>query len=332
MAVDYIFADALRHNWPKGLNGIGKPKFENVESWLISGAYIWLASPSGRATISIRGAENDWANGLASEISRFSCAAYESLLDSAPPKAAQRSLGWSLVRHYYATFYSIHAILRIAGKSLNYFPSPMVKRLNQLGGQYLGASPQLNSGLHLLEIDPINSTRLNITPIGGNGGGSHEEMWKLFLKLLRDLENQILLSQGQSQVAQDTINLTKNLREILCSQGNNNGAWTSTIRNAINYRHEYGVWYPYNKPNRQSAEVTAHLSQWSRFFDPSIEFGRNKDHLVDFVDVSTIVTQLMTGALLDISKRSTVNGKCFVDLYPFKLLKQRQIQLKISKA
>lgn len=325
MGVSEVFADGVRPKWPPGLNAVGVPKFTSVASWLATGTYGWLPSAQGSGCLDLRGSVTDFTSALASEITRFSCAAYESLLDAGPPETALRSLGWTLVRHYYATFYSAHALLRIAGTSLTYLSASVVTDLNKVAGQYLGVSPQLISGLYLVGVDTLNRNVVSLKPISSGKGGSHEEMWGYFLQLLADIENSILSSQGHISSALQAVQVSKSLRISLCSQGKNNGAWPSSIRNAVNYRHDYGVWYPYSRSAKQAEDLVKRMKNWSQLDSPSVLIGGATDDLSKFVDLCNIVTQFMTGALKDVSKRATSSGKSFVDRYPFKLLRLRQV-------
>lgn len=325
MAVSEVFADGVRPKWSPGLNAVGIPKFTSVASWLATGTYGWLPSAQGSGCLDLRGSVTDFTSALASEIARFSCAAYESLLDAGPPAAAARSLGWTLVRHYYATFYCAHALLRIAGTSLTYLSASVVTDLNKVAGQYLGVSPQLVSGLYLVGVDSVNRNLVNLKLISGGKGGSHEEMWGHFLQLLADVENSIVLSQGQIPSALQAVQIFTQLRTSLCSQGKNNGAWPSSIRNAVNYRHDYGVWYPYSRSAKQAEDLVKRMKNWSQLDGPGVVIWSATDDLSKFVDICNVVTHFMTSALNDIAKRATTSGKSFVDRYPFKLLRLRQI-------
>lgn len=325
MAVSDVFADGVRPKWPPGLNTVGTPKFTSVAAWLATGTYGWLPSAQGGGCLDLRGSVTDFTSALASEIARFSCAAYESLLDAGPPGSATRSLGWPLVRHYYATFYSAHALLRIASTSLTYLSASVVTDLNKVAGQYLGVSPQLVSGLYLVGVDSLNRNQVNLKPVSSGKGGSHEDMWSYFLKFLADIENSILLSQGQIPSALQAVQVFTSLRTNLCSQGKNNGAWPSSVRNAVNYRHDYGVWYPYTRSAREAEDLAKRMKNWSQLDSPCVLSGAATDDLSKFIDTCNVVNQLMTHALKDVAKRATTSGKSFVDRYPFKLLRLRQV-------
>ncbi|WP_147310551.1 hypothetical protein [Cupriavidus taiwanensis] len=301
------------------------PAAEGIESWLINGAYSWLPNPAGSLRLDVSAANDALAEALAGEIARFSCAAYESLLDARAPLQDSRSLGWPLVRYYYASFYAAHAILRIAGTTVTMISPQTASLLNRVGGQYLGLPPQISSGLHTLQVDQTDPGKVQLTKIGSSNGGSHEEMWKLFLALMLQLEDQIVLTIGGAKDAQATVQVLSELRNQLCRQGKANGAWPSTVRNNVNYRHEYGVWYPYKLKTRLSTELHARMARWSPQDPNGFEIGRSANELACFIDICNVLAQLLTSALTDISRRTTSAKAGFVDRLPFKLLRLNEV-------
>lgn len=322
-----IFADHIRPRWVTGLNKVVSPSLQGAEAWLLGGTYSWLPSTAGTLQLDASNTMDALADAFASEIARFSCAAYESLLDAEPRNQDARSLGWTLVRHYYATFYAAHAILRISGTAITMISPHTASTLNRVGGQYLGMNPQVTSGLHTFQVHQSAPNRLVLRKIGGGNGGSHEEMWKTFLALLEQLEHQIVLTQGHDPNAISAVQVLTSLRTQLCRQGKVNGAWPSTIRNNINYRHDYGVWYPYKLTNKASTQLLSRLARWAPNEVDGYDIGHSVDDLSCFVDICNVSIRLLTSSLGDIARRSTKPKSGFVDRQPFKLLRLRRLQI-----
>lgn len=320
-----LFADLLRLRWVTGLNKVKTPTLVGVESWLASGAFTWLPSPAGEVLLDVSNDTDSLAEAIASEVSRFSCATYESLLDAQPGLHADRALGWALVRYYYATFYAAHALLRISGQSVTMISPQTASKLNVIGGQYFGISPGVTSGLHLIRVDPQNRSRVSIRKIGGGGGGSHEEMWRQFLDLVVELEGQLILTQGQSQDALQAVQTLTELRKQLCRRGKNNGSWLSSVRNDLNYRHEHGVWYPYKVTSKVATSLATRMQRWLPDAVDGYEIGKVSDELGCFIDSCNVMTRLLTAALSDLSVRSMKTRYSFVDRQPFKLLRLRNV-------
>lgn len=325
--VGEFFADLLRPRWVAGLNKVTTPTVAGVESWLRTGGYTWLPSPPGDVYLDVSVATESFAEALASEVSRFSCATYESLLNSGPGKDAERALGWTLVRYYYATFYAAHALLRISGISVTMIAPQTASLLNRVGGQYLGVSPQIASGLHIVQLDPANRSNVLIRKIGSSSGGSHEAMWRLFLALVTEVEGQLILTQGQSQDALSAAQVLTDLKRQLCSQGKVSGAWLSTVRNGLNYQHDYGVWYPYKLTTKAASALLARMDRWIPSAPNGYDIGNGGDDLACFVDSCNVMARLLTSALNDLSRRATTARSSFVDRQPFKLLRLRNVAI-----
>ena len=128
--VGELFADALRPRWVKGLNYVTGTREDGVEAWLVAGKFSWLPISAGVVQLDTSASTDLFAEAMASEIARFSCATYESVLDALPGNHSDRALGWALVRYYYATFYAAHALLRISGKSVTMISAQTALLLN----------------------------------------------------------------------------------------------------------------------------------------------------------------------------------------------------------
>lgn len=319
------FAEGLRPMWPAGINTIEKPKFNRTVDWLLAGNYIWLSAINGVARLQLPFGHTGFSSALANEIARFSCAAYESLIDATPTSMHPQAIAWPLVRGYYATFYCSHALLRISGCAITFISGQEAQQLNTLGGQYLGVSPQISRGLHSVFVDPTNTSVIVLKKISAGQGGSHEDMWKLFLVLMTDIEDRMLQLVRQVPSAASAVQISIRLRSSLSNAGNQNGAWASTVRNAINYKHDYGIWFPYAKNATACNKITANMKRWHPSTAATFTMNPTSDDLMELSEISNVVTHILTSTLSDISRRSPRKGKSFVDRYPFKLLRERKI-------
>lgn len=320
-----VITEEIRLRWPKNISKVGKPNYKGIVDWLDRGVYGWSQNPSGiLPLLDVSTTSDDLSQAFAAEIGRFSSAAYESLLYSAPPLNESKSLAWSLIRYYYAAFYSAHALHRIVGQALTYIPKVSVDRLNAVSGQYFGVAPKFSSGLYFLKRCSSLGNQFELELISG-GGGSHEDMWERFLKLLKILEDSIILNQGQLSASADALDVIKNLRIGLCFGGKNNGSWLSVIRNSINYKHDHGLWYPYSLSKEDSRKLVEKMGQWKSTSQNDF-MGRLGSHsLHNFVDLVNMLARILLISLRDISKRSIGTVRNFVDLQPLRLLKTQKI-------
>lgn len=318
------FADGVRTKWASSINIISKPEYKGVEDWLVRGNYNWMTCTPKLITLGHSIRHTDFTEALASEASRFSCAAYESLLGAEPSNALSKSLGWQCIRHYYAAFYIAHALLRITGCSLTYISGTTASTMSKVAGQYLGVTPQIPGGLYLLKRGDLDQDTVTLQQMS-TGGGSHQDMWRTFLQLLLSIETAIVGALGQIPSAMKAVDISEKLRQTLCKQGNNDGGWTSTIRNAINYRQDFGIWYPYTKKTAYYQQASSRLRRW-RPTDPNgFDIEPSGSEIEGLADVCSVLSQLLITTLKDISARAPDSRVCFVDRGAFKFLRQRSI-------
>ncbi|WP_312549831.1 hypothetical protein [Massilia sp.] len=322
--LDDFFSEALRASWVPGVTKVEVAK-GGVDPWLATCDYTWVDATSTTVTLDISNSGESFARAFASEISRFSCATYESLLDATAAPHSTSALGWALIRYYYATFYAAHALLRLAGTSLTMITPKTAQTMNKVGGQYLTISPNVTSALYTVQHD--NATkRVVLTKIGGSNGGSHEEMWQRFLDLLRETENYLILNYGQSKEAQAAVRELQALGDNLCKSGKKNGAWLSTVRNNLNYRHDYGVWFPCTVMPKSALTLANKMVEWK----PTAKIANGtatSTELSIFIDSCNKTAKLLTSVLKEVSLRAPQPSKSFVSRQPFRLLRSRNVQL-----
>lgn len=308
-----------------GLNLVGNVSGNGIADWLENGSYAWISNLSA-GVVELQPALHDDSLSLAfaSEVSRFSCAAYETILDASPPLASQRSLAWPLVKRYYAAFYSCHALLRVTGCSFTYVSGKLVNKLNAAASMYFGVSPMLTAGQYQVAFDASSSmVRLHLA---SSGGGSHEEMWKKTIDFLIEMENVVAASQGSLPDAIRAIQTSQSLRDTLCKAGKKNGAWLSSIRNLINYRQDFGVWFPYSISKIHSDAIIAKIDGWTARDHVAGSFDGTGGELERFVMACNVLAGMLLCVLDDLSNRSPTPSKSFVDRRPLKLLRFAKVK------
>lgn len=333
-AIGEAFADGVRSWWAPNINGISNPNIRGVDAWLANGGYICVAynpgQPADNGMASVRevmtlnvASPEGLSHAFASEISRFSCAAYESLLDAEPPAAASKSLGWAVVRHYYASFYCAHALLRISGSALTYISPATAQKINRIAGAYLGILPSLKAGIHVVRFDRDNNQQVTVTRLSAGSGGSHEDMWTVFLEFTKEAEAEIIRSLGRdSEGPNGAAQILEDVRR--CFRG---AGWASGLRNGVNYRQEHGVWFPWARRERDAVALSDRMRLWKPTAVSGLHLSATEDELIQLADVCNVLVHLMTAVLKDIVKRSRCRNGCFVDRLPFRYLKSRHVAL-----
>lgn len=322
--VSEAFAEGVRYRWIPGINSVASPSFSSAEQWLLKGAYSWSLGSNGVAVLTVSSFAGGLSDALASEVSRFSCAAYESLYD-ATSSSAERALGWSLVQRYYAAFYSAHALLRVVGTSLTFLSAQTTTQLNAVAGQYLGVSPNLSSGLYLISRDPTASNRVLLSKVAGLGG-SHEELWKYLLAYVVDVENSLLANSASMPMTSAAVAACQDLRKALTRQGKSNGSWPSLVRNGINYRQDYRVWYPSSPKITIRTGLDLRKEKWKPL-EAEMPVAHAADPLLAISDISNFLARALTAVLKDVVLRAPSPQKCFVEQVAFKYLKLKKVKM-----
>ena len=168
---------------------------------------------------------------FAFDINRMATSAFESINGIVPENGLPKSLGWLIIRSYYAAYFAAHAILRIFGISCSQFDSNESRSITEVAKLYsLQGGKTISSGYYSCNYNFSNSTiqcdQLNNT---------HQDVWKTLHVLLDNLSTKVSTSDFLKKDRDNVIEFLFQLRLGLSNKNNlNNGAWLSKIRNDVN--------------------------------------------------------------------------------------------------
>jgi hypothetical protein len=255
--------DVFRSYWALGINNVPINKSNNLSNWLKNGSNYQIYQPVKTDEFKINVHDrNDFLFPISQDCNRFSSSSIESVIKIEDFSVLPKSVGWILVKQYYAAFYSAHFILRTMGFSLSQLDSLVITTIKQIADLYGNLnSVSIESGYYLIDFsDPassLNCKKINVN----NDGGSHVALWKLFGNKLNVLTNDILAKFSTAEVQLISNKLTE-LLDNLTYVGSNNYSWLTRIRNDLNYKHLYGVWHPYSLPANQVELIKRNLNLW----------------------------------------------------------------------
>jgi hypothetical protein len=252
--------ESYRSFWLKGLYNVrGKPKL-GVALWLLQKKYIF-ASVAGPADFTLNVLDpSGLVEAFASEVTRMSTVAFETYIGLAGIERLPKSSGWILIRSYYGAFFAAHALLRLGGSICFQIEAAQKCALDRVAdAQSLLPSPNgFEGGFYYGSIDR-ETGYFRLVKSSSEKKGSHEIVWDHFNKTLRR-QADYLLAQGQ--IYTDAAMLLTDIAQDLCRSGKNAGNWLSYIRNAVNYRHEFGVWFPYGNASVNASDLLRVTDQW----------------------------------------------------------------------
>jgi hypothetical protein len=151
-------------------------------------------------------------------------------------------------------------------------------------------------------------------------GGAHEAFWDIFGKKIQSMAEDILQGLMIPTDAQAAFSQLEQFRQMLQRRANH--SWLSVIRNDLQYRHEYNVWFPTQVRARERQILSRQAAKWSN--DPmSIDLAPRGELFGEFVACCSFVVSLCHAILARLSERSKVGKQSFVKLGPMAFLNDR---------
>lgn len=256
---------------------------------------------------------------LACDCARLASAAFQTFFEVDQALAQGDDLPWALIKAYYAAFYAGHALLRVLGATCTYVDGSRASLVRRVIGLY-GVPAGFDRGLYDVSLLPSGSA-LRFRAVSTGSGGTHEAFWSILGRRLKVLEEATLrgpLPAGEGQAVFLSISA---LRAVL-SRNALLDSWLSNVRNAVQYRHELGVWYP-SRASRTERRILSRIAgQW--LSDPcgiDLQSPRCGD-LGPFLAACTFLVSWCRVALTRVGEIST-GGRSFVHYGPLAYLAKR---------
>ena len=256
-----ILANSLRSFWALGLNDISGNVAKGVGSWLAEENYqIYSPLKAKHFTIQIFDAE-PYLSALGADINRNAVAAFESIGQAAKSELFPRSTAWLVIKSYYAAFFAAHAILRMLGTGFVNLEKAQTVSVNKIAKAYGAWQEDVMPGNFSFVFSGAKG-EIMWHRIDSSTGGVHERFWAFFKKSMNTLSEEVLKNKG-SATAGDAQQVSAKLSELvdnLCYDSCLKGTWLSVVRNRVNYKHDFGAWYPY-KAQQPSGAVEDRLTR-----------------------------------------------------------------------
>jgi hypothetical protein len=191
---------------------------------------------------------------------KLSIAAFESAAGSDHAIREDRSCAWHYIKYYYAAYFAANALMRLSGRSCINLSALDCASINEwasangVGGTV--ESKRLVAGLFVLQLDSSKTPTFALRQASGKGG-VHIQFWTGFSGFLVALRQDLARSPAptiEKEAAAADLTL---LEGELQRGGLSQGSWLSEMRNAVNYRFEYGAWFPYDQPSVAVRDVKA---------------------------------------------------------------------------
>jgi hypothetical protein len=313
-----ILLEYIRPYWLKGINEINGHVKQGLSVWIREREFqIYDPIQSDSATINVN-FDRPLISAFASDCNRMASSSFESVNGICKEIYLPKSTAWLAIRLYYSAFFSAHAILRIFGSSCSQVDQPQANAINLIADLY-GSKNGINltKGFYLFKYDAL--TKVLICSKIDSADGSHGAMWKSFYDLISVINTDISNKNNTIQSRKVVSKLSE-----LCASLNNGsttgkGAWLSQIRNRTNYRHDFGVWFPYLHREDYCDDLFRKSLLWKE--DPmNIPLWLKGRELQRFCETCCIIISICRILCLDISARCP-KGHSFQEYGPISLLR-----------
>jgi len=258
---------------------------------------------------------------IGADCSRFASAAFQSITPIASEIVNKDSLAWSMIKLYYSAFYAGHSLIRILGESCSYLDHRHVARVIAVGSA-IGKVPKfrIDGGLYHCKSNR-SATVLSFVRARGSVGGAHESFWAIFRQCIRELTQDVLRGPLVSAEAVAVFTQLQALEQILAASGPGSHGALSVVRNDLQYKHSFGVWFPVKVHKRERERLGRLAAQWQR--DPmSVDLtAAPHDPLSQFTIACAFITSVCRCLLCRIVERSAVGARCFACFGPISFLR-----------
>ncbi len=261
---------------------------------------------------------------LASDLCRSSSASFQSVAEIAPYVEDKSTLPWALIKLYYAAYYAGHAVIRLLGESCSYFAPSHVRRISEVAASVGGALPfRLSAGFFHCVLDP-SSSAISCRQSRGLVGGAHEAFWGVFGTKINELAEAVLRGPLEPRESQEVYAQLDALRQIM--HPGNGHSWLSFVRNEVQYRNQYGVWFPPEHKAAQRGALARLASGWMA--DPMrFNLSQHPSDLHAFVNGCAFIIAVCRVLVVRVFERSSAGARTrpFVEYGPISLLRHMNV-------
>lgn len=253
-----------RELWLPGINRRAIDSEVGIREWISGGQWTFaelLRKNKAKITAHVF---DEYAQASLVDAITLSIAASESASAYSRPVAGidDRSCAWRLISVYYAAYFAANALMRICGYACTNISALECASVNEMailtGFKGAADNHKLTQGIYFIRPVSIPDGVVSVDMLNG-GGGVHIQFWIGFKRFLEDLRISINASDRLKHEKKSAQSELTSLIDGLTYANSANGSWLSEVRNSINYRFEFGSWYPYSKSRANGSEIEAIL-------------------------------------------------------------------------
>jgi len=215
---------------------------------------------------------------IAGEAHKFFLASMVSLDRSR--QSQEHNIAWQIVEHYYAAYYAVHYLMRLAGYSLTNIDDATLKIIKTSAIMDIKSA---NGGLSTVEFS--QDCKEIVIRKNGKGGGSHKEVWAIWIKIL-----DVIIGAAQEddhEYSSLEIKLQEHKRFIRISEEKFS---PSDIRAEVNYQFKGDTWCFMDADNPRITKIKQHIDSDAYTLDAS------QDKVIRLINNNKLIISLARSA------------------------------------
>lgn len=318
-----LLADALLPHAVAGLTALGRAEGPTFSDVMLKGSFdLDFDNTAESFSLDFREPE-PIVVAVGVDCCRFASAAFQTIAPLHREFESKDALPWSLVKLYYSAFYAGHALLRLLGESCSQLDKSHLTHVKKLGAA-IGKSPMfsLDRGTYWVTVSG-GGTKLTFLR---KEGAAHEAFWAIFQRRLVALEAQVLSGPLVVSEAQQVFARLQSLERVLALSGMALQGPPRVIRNDLQYKHAFDVWYPARMNKADRMRLGRLSSQWQR--DPmAVDIdAAGFEPFERFAVACAFIVSTCRSLLFQIKARSTEGDRCFACFGPISFLRTARLE------
>lgn len=225
-------------------------------------------------------------------------------------------MAWTYIRLYYSAFFAAHSILRCFGEAPVFLEVGHVNAIAKNATRYgyqLATGP--SRGFYRLSVSE-DAKFAKLSKLHD----SHKDTWKCFIELLDRISDETAnKAVALDATKREFISVLTSLRDALTDGGKfGRGEFLVEFRHRVNYRHEYGAWYPYKDSAVRFNDVSTSYMRW-RNDDLEIKNRSAKSDVAIFVETCAAIVSFCRQISIGMADAAS-DAKSFQKLGPVRYL------------
>lgn len=260
------------------------------KSWIFDGTYSPAITEEGDLFLE-RVPVEQFSNAMSLDFERFSLSSLETYCVALSEQHEFGSASWPLLKLYYSSFFAAHAILRGRGAGVVNLEKSHADHLTQIIQIYGDPDHVFKSGSYLITTSIQGgigrgelSVKLKRAP---EKKGVHEAFWLMFSDYLVE-QAEVAIVAGLPD-SKEFLLSSMALRAALL-EGGGGSSWMSSIRNRINYQHDFETWLPFRKGSE--ASIVSKFSRELPVNNHNLEISKRKSPILAFANISCHVANI----------------------------------------